>query len=121
MTTERVCAVYIIRNINSGKVYIGSSRNYYSRKAAHETALRHDHHVSREMQKDFNRGDRFEFEILEVFSETATNEEVSAREREFVIKYDSVKNGYNTATPGGMVLLEGMANSEKKTQYNNII
>lgn len=67
MIKEKVCAVYIIRNINSGKVYIGSSRNYYSRKAAYETALRHDHHVSCEMQKDFNRGDRFEFEILEVF------------------------------------------------------
>lgn len=98
---EKICAIYKIENLNNGKVYIGSSTDFYARLSTHKTHLKHNCHTRRDMQDDYNKGDRFDFSILQELPNHTTKENLLKLEREYIIKYDSAKTGYNFQTPGG--------------------
>lgn len=60
--------IYQIRQISSGKVYVGSTvRNFYDRLCAHRSVLRRNKHSSIYLQRSWNQygEDDFVFEILE--------------------------------------------------------
>ena len=54
-----VPGVYIILNLDNGKVYIGSARNMQKRLSEHEVNIRHNRHIVKELQDDYNNGNFF--------------------------------------------------------------
>lgn len=62
-----VCGIYRIRNVVSGRFYIGSSENIYRRFEAHRRALRAGKHKNRGLQGSWLKHgeDVFKFEIIE--------------------------------------------------------
>lgn len=98
--------VYYIRNIDNGKIYIGSTKNYRARISVHVTKLRVPHIEDRkkfggspiDMISDFEKGNQFESGIIsrigkDIDKETA--KKMRSLEAFFIIKYDSVEKGYN--------------------------
>ena len=85
--------IYIIRNKDNGKMYIGQSKNLESRWAQHKTELRANRHPNRYLQGAWNKHgeDAFEFEILEYCS----LDELDEKEQYYIKFYDSGKKGYN--------------------------
>lgn len=60
--------IYQIRNLNSGKVYIGSAKEFKSRYKSHIKSLEKGTHHNKHLQSAFNLEgtDAFIFEVLEV-------------------------------------------------------
>lgn len=69
-------AVYQIRNVVSGKFYIGSTGNLYERWRKHKNKLRAGTHPNSKLQASWNKHgeDAFKFELLEEFSSIAAME-----------------------------------------------
>lgn len=61
-----VCGVYRIRNIVSGRFYIGSSENIYRRFESHRRQLKSGTHKNKILQASWNKhgADAFKFEVL---------------------------------------------------------
>jgi len=62
-----VSGVYAITNLETGKVYIGSTINFNYRWGRHRDDLRHNHHHNIHLQRSWNKyGEEiFEFSVLE--------------------------------------------------------
>lgn len=80
----------------NGKVYIGKSKDFDSRKIKHSYSTRYYN------TKLTNAIKKYGFDSIkwEVIFETDDSRELNQKEIEFIIKYDSIKNGYNTSTGG---------------------
>jgi group I intron endonuclease len=81
-----VCGTYRIRNIVSGRFYIGSSENVYRRFEAHRRQLRAGTHKNISLQGSWSKHgeDAFKFEVLETVSpETVRNAERALLQRFF--------------------------------------
>lgn len=110
--------IYRIRNTVNGKIYIGSTRNFYARKAQHLSCLRRGAHSSYLLQKEFiEMGESaFEFEPLEM--ETVefkpktrySRGHNSNRERDLVLElqpaYNSRIPNYNSLRAKNMALIK---------------
>lgn len=89
--------VYIIRNLDNGKVYIGSTKSYRKRMNEHRNDLIRQIHVNKHLQRSFNKGYKFECSIVE----KADLQELINKEREYCdsyCSYDKTK-GYNLLRP----------------------
>jgi len=87
--------IYMIRNVETGKMYIGQTENIEMRKSKHSTDLNQLKHENSDMQLEYilYGSHSFVFEIIEFLGE-----ETSTLEREkFWIKYFNTEwpNGYN--------------------------
>ena len=87
------CCVYQIRNVENGKVYIGSSKNFEQRKGQHLQRLRLGGHHSPALQNAWNvHGEAtFVFEVLE----PCTEEALCQVEQRWIDCTDSYRAGYN--------------------------
>lgn len=56
--------VYCIKNLRTGKMYIGQSFNITNRLSTHFQQLKLRKHRIKDLQDDYNCGDRFSYEIL---------------------------------------------------------
>jgi group I intron endonuclease len=67
---NKICCVYKISNVITGRMYVGGTNHYSLRKRQHLHELRSRCHYSKSMQDEFNRyGERqFVFSILELSS-----------------------------------------------------
>jgi group I intron endonuclease len=65
--TIQPMGIYQIRNLNNGKIYIGSAMNLQGKINSHKFQLKNGLHLNKEMQKDFVEvgADAFSFEILD--------------------------------------------------------
>lgn len=98
--------IYIIKNITTGKIYVGSSAYISQRKSCHFGKLKRGIHPNKLLQNSFDKHgvDNFRFEILELieFSEDKNiiKEKLIEREQFWLDKYMSYKkeNGYNIRT-----------------------
>jgi len=65
---SRKSGVYQIRNLNNGKVYIGSAKRFQQRYSEHIKSLNKGTHHNKHLQHAFNSDgtDAFVFEVLEV-------------------------------------------------------
>lgn len=63
----KISGIYLIRNIQNDKKYVGSSRHIYSRRNGHFSALKLGNHSNYKLQKEYNNfgANYFEFIILE--------------------------------------------------------
>lgn len=99
--------VYIIRNTSSSKVYIGSSASkggIQERFRHHKSALKHDRHANKYLQKAYNKHgiDSFTYEILE----ECLAEKCLEREQHYLDLYKSYdpNRGYNLCEKAGNTL-----------------
>lgn len=91
--------IYKIENAKTKKVYIGSSNNIESRFKQHIKMLESNKHHSVKLQRSYNKTiDKsvFKFSVIEELESTSGLLEV---EQEYIIKYDSLNNGYNCNMP----------------------
>lgn len=93
--------IYIIKNLNSGKCYIGKTHDLHSRILSHKNALKRNKHNNKSMQDDYNAGNRFEFDILFETEYTRSKEPHSldrvllGLEIYYTVKIDADILGYN--------------------------
>jgi predicted DNA-binding protein YlxM (UPF0122 family) len=80
----------------NGKVYIGKSKDFDSRKIKHSYSTRYYN------TKLTNAINKYGFDSIkwDIIFETDDINLLNQKEIEFISKYDSIKNGYNTSTGG---------------------
>lgn len=95
--------IYKITEKESGKCYIGKTRNApVWRWWAHLTSSSSPFGLY--IQK--STLDKWAFEVVEILSPTAKNEEVLKVESKYIIKFDSINNGFNSVISNKSVLDE---------------
>ncbi len=97
---DNLVGIYKIQNIENGKCYIGQSTNIHKRWAAHRNRWNKpsDHNYETPLYRAMRKYgiESFVFEVLEECDVS----ELSAKEIEYINRYNSFWNGYNQ-TPGG--------------------
>ena len=80
----------------NGKVYIGKSKDFDSRKIKHSYSTRYY------TTKLTNAINKYGFDSIkwDIIFETDDVSLINQKEIELILKYDSIKNGYNTSTGG---------------------
>lgn len=93
--------IYMIKNIVTGKIYIGSTKSPTKRKYSHFQQLRNNKHVSSYLQYSYNKHGKSSF-IFEVIEECSP-EERKQKELNYINHYKShIKlYGYNVYEPNG--------------------
>ena len=107
MAKQRVCvpAVYVIRNVVTGRLYVGSGVNYSVRRSKHRKDLEAGRHHNVHLQSAWNMygPEAFIWEILEVVEDKATLRE---REQIWIDRLGAADRdrGYNLAPKAGSLL-----------------
>lgn len=93
------CGIYKIKNIISGKIYVGSSRNAGRRWYFHLHALRRGSHANSRLQAAFEKHGElsFEFSMIEICQEA----DLLVREQHWIDMLDTFRVGYNVASVAG--------------------
>lgn len=91
--------IYAIENKVNGKMYIGLTRDIKDRWYRHKRYLRLNEHVNEHLQNSYNKHGRkkFKFKIIE---KGIPVEELGQKEKFYINKFDTFKNGYNGTTGG---------------------
>lgn len=96
------CGIYGIKNLITGKWYVGQSCDLRTRMAKHLTALRGKYHCNEHLKNSFIKYgiDNFEFHVLEEVFENM----LDVRERAWITFYKSNQPefGYNMDTGGNL-------------------
>jgi len=89
--------IYKITNTKTGKVYIGSAKDFKVRWEQHKRMLDKGEHHSPKLQNSYSyHGEQcFEYEVLEDLSGKVSREELYKVEDSYIKDYDSVSKGYN--------------------------
>jgi hypothetical protein len=87
--------IYKIENLVNHKKYIGLTNNIARRRARHFTDLRGNRHDNSFLQKEFNIYGEENFCFNIEFQGDITSQEIGEKEKEYIKKYDSYRNGYN--------------------------
>ena len=114
MEPECACSgIYRIRNIASGKLYIGSSVNVKKRLEAHRRALIRGYHVNVKLQRAWNKhgAEAFEFSLIEIVPDVMR---LIEREQHWLDATSAAWVGYNITPTAGSLL--GMKHSEETRQ-----
>lgn len=124
MRKYRRCGIYCIRNTINNKLYIGQSIDLDGRWSKHKSELNRHVHFNSQLQKDWIEHGQiaFEFEILELCSESKLDE----KEQFYINKYDSMNHDveYNLQTGGHYNIVQCEESREKqkislKESYEN--
>lgn len=93
ITEKTISGVYIIKCASNGKVYVGASGDILRRLSLHRRRLRAGIHVSKELQKDFNKFGEGAF----YFATLDLTENLTEREQYYCDKLQANKKefGYN--------------------------
>ena len=88
---KKICCVYKLTNTVTGKYYVGSTFNLYSRMKYHRYS--HNRNPNKELGNDIEKygWDAFSVEVLE----ECTRENVRERERYYIESLNAVEVGYN--------------------------
>ena len=94
--------VYVIKNENTGKLYIGSTINpIKERIVQHFCSLRKNNHHSIKLQRSYNNHGEPAFTVRSLETFLAEKEELKSysfiREQQYIKFYNSVEQGYNVA------------------------
>ena len=97
---EKICGIYMIKNLVNNKVYVGQSVDIDKRWKSHINRLNNNNHFNIYLQRAWNkyREHNFEFKIIE----KCTHEELNNREIYWIDKLKSISNeyGYNNKQGG---------------------
>ena len=121
--------IYSITNKLNNKRYIGQSIDIETRIKRHFRELRRGVHHCHHLQRAFDKygEDNFETEILLICNE---NDDLNEKEKEYIEKYDSYRNGYNLTMGGkgdsGLIVtdefrakMSKLVRGEKNPNYGN--
>jgi group I intron endonuclease len=94
-----IAAIYKIINIETGKVYIGSTNDVKKRFRNHKSLLKNNKHHNIHLQRAWNKYGQaaFGFEILERPEES----ELLSKEQDYFNLYEIVEKGYNISVVPG--------------------
>lgn len=92
--------IYSITNCENGKRYIGRTVDFDKRKAMHFWQLENNRHPNNHLQRAWNDGQKFEFEIVERCAPSECNE----REIYWIAFFDAMRTGYNQCAGGNATL-----------------
>lgn len=121
--------IYKITNDRTGELYVGQAKNLDSRWDRHLRELANGNHHNIGMQKDYDRGDTFSFEVLEELP-NATKADLYNKEAQYVKKYNCFREGYNQTPGGAMDQFKGKyeygggrlpVEKYKHLEYSNIV
>jgi group I intron endonuclease len=94
---KNASGVYVIRNTVNDKVYVGSTRNFYTRYKGHRSHLRLGKHSSRHMQRHHNKygPSCFTINLLELITDNP--EDLALAENRYIELFDAAnpKKGFN--------------------------
>ena len=110
--------VYALINNRTGKMYIGASKNVYTR------IKQHIYSPTAAIEKDVESGDTFHVEILEKLPSGSNQFDMFGREKYFIDLYDSINHGYNKAPTICCTkeeLLESLQHFKKSRKMTNYI
>lgn len=100
--TSHGSGIYVIRNIVSGRVYVGSAVNFFNRWKSHRHTLSNGTHHSRTLCRSWSKHGKeaFVFEIIEIVDK---KEELLAREQFWIDALNSAnpRTGFNIAPQAG--------------------
>lgn len=95
--------VYGIHNKTKNKYYIGSTNNIYHRFCLYFRWFNDGCGINKKMDEDYTSNacrDDFEIIIFEIFEDgVITIDDLRKKERQYIERYDAIKNGYNTDLP----------------------
>lgn len=114
-----VAGVYKIRNIQTGKVYIGSSKNLKNRIRDHRIALKNNQN-SPYLQRAYNKYGKANFEFKVLLRCDAQRAVLLVHEQHFIDIYDATnpKYGYNLVPIAGSNLGH-KHNNQARTNMSN--
>jgi group I intron endonuclease len=94
----RICAIYMIKNLITKKVYIGQSTNIVYRFYYHYGKLKKGVHPNTHLQASWNKygEDNFEFSVIDECKKDQLNE----REIFWIEVFNSFFHGYNQTLGG---------------------
>lgn len=109
-----MCGIYKITNLITGKVYIGQSVDILRRWRQHKHSS-----FSYPLYEDFKKYglDNFSFEVLEECQE----DELNAKEKEYIQKYNSFTNGYNQTIGGSGIVAPVKLTEEDILEIYNLL
>lgn len=87
--------IYKIENLINHRKYIGLTNNIIRRKLRHFSDLKHNRHDNSFLQKEFNIYGIENFSFNIEFEGEVSYQEIGEKEKEYIKKYDSYRNGYN--------------------------
>ena len=89
--------IYVIRNTINEKCYVGSAKDFTTRKKKHFFDLRKNIHCNIKLQRSFNKHGEtaFVFEIIELLP--YEKDTIIAAENNWMVKLNSKASGYNIA------------------------
>lgn len=83
--------IYFIKNYNNKKLYIGQSKTLGSRANAHISQLEAGTHKNKQLQEDYNNGDRFRIGIVR----KVDKKYLDGLEIYYILKWNTHITGYN--------------------------
>lgn len=107
--------IYKITNARTGKSYIGQSVNIENRWNQHQNKLNSGTHHNNGLQRDWNRGDKFHFQVLEY------TPYLDEREKFYINHFNTFHNGYNMTRGGSGVKYSPTYYQEDKSVENFLI
>ena len=113
--------VYVIRNVENNKCYIGITTNFKRRQYEHTLELRKGIHHSSKLQKDYNYYGESCFVFKEIISGDWTLLESAEKEMSYIEKYDSCNNGYNMSYGGEGTPLTKKSDNFKLATRNRML
>lgn len=95
---DNVCGIYCIENVINNKKYIGQSKNIRRRFWVHIHTLRKNEHCNKHLQMAWNLYgcEAFNFYIIE----ECLQKDLDDREKYYIMKYNTLRNGYNLNAGG---------------------
>lgn len=98
-----ICGIYAIRNLNNGKIYVGSSVDCLRRFSEHRTRLVRGVHINAKLQSAWNKHGDAAFEFV-VIASVLRATELASVEQLFLDELDVVRSGYNLSPTAGNTL-----------------
>jgi len=110
---KRICGIYAIENLITGKVYIGGGTRINQRWRIHKNTLKRNQHYNSYLQEDWNEygEENFQFIVIELCEKN----ELDKKEDWYIKKYE---NKYNLQG-GGKVGYIRSEESKKKISGDN--
>lgn len=89
--------IYSLKHKNSGKVYIGQTKNLWNRLMVHDCQLKKGTHPNKKLQKAYNQSPDIEIEILEEFDKTIESKQMLKMEDLYIKMFDATneEKGFN--------------------------
>jgi predicted GIY-YIG superfamily endonuclease len=106
--------IYQIKNILTNKIYIGSATDLHRRLRKHFYELEQQVHRNQYLQRSYDKygKDSLEVTILEEFKNHIDYNKLLEIEKSYIIKYNSIENGYNMILEPNNIFQKININSE---------